>query len=75
MRTDTKAAGMVLADLKALEQTNIKPSIPSIEKSVRAVQVFRDFWQNEKLERQATRAAILEQKAALAPTTQQPIGQ
>lgn len=70
MRTDTKAAGLVLAELKTLEQMNIKPAIPSIEKSVRAVQVFRDFWQNEKLERQATQAAIMQQKAALAPVGQ-----
>ena len=58
LRTNTSAAQAFLKSVSSLADKNIAPSIPSIEKSVRAVQVFRDYWQEEKVERQIGREAI-----------------
>ncbi|MCG8312879.1 MAG: uroporphyrinogen-III C-methyltransferase [Pseudomonadales bacterium] len=58
LRTNTTPAQAFLKSVGALANKNIEPSIPSIEQSVRAVQVFRDYWQAEKVERQLGREAI-----------------
>ncbi|PIE40589.1 MAG: hypothetical protein CSA49_07695 [Gammaproteobacteria bacterium] len=58
LRTDTVAGAAFIASLKKLSQMNVQPEVPSIENSVRAVQVFRDYWQKEKVERLLGRAAI-----------------
>ena len=52
LRTDTPEAQFVLAELKALTDIPMVTVVPSIEKSVTALQVFRDYWRQEKIERQ-----------------------
>ena len=52
LRTDTPEAKFVLAELQSLADTPMVTVVPSIEKSVTALQVFRDYWQQEKIERQ-----------------------
>jgi len=52
LRTDTPEATFVLEELKALADTPMVTVVPSIESSVTALQVFRDYWQQEKIERQ-----------------------
>lgn len=65
LRTNTEASKSFVASLEQLSAVTVQPAVPSIEGSVRAVRVFRDFWQTEKVERQLGRAAIeVETKAA-----------
>ncbi|OUR98043.1 hypothetical protein A9Q81_12345 [Gammaproteobacteria bacterium 42_54_T18] len=52
LRTDTPEAKFVLEELRALADTPMVTVVPSIERSVTALQVFRDYWQQEKVERQ-----------------------
>ena len=58
LRTNTPEATAFLKTVAELKATTVEPAIPSIEGSVRAVQVFRDYWQKEKVERQLGTAAI-----------------
>ena len=60
LRTNTPEAEAFLATVAQLRAATVKPAVPSIEASVRAVQVFRDYWQREKVERQLGAAAIQE---------------
>ncbi len=52
LRTDTPEAKFVLAELKGLTDIPMVTVVPSIESSVTALQVFRDYWQQEKVARQ-----------------------
>ncbi len=52
LRTDTPEAEFVLAELQSLADIPMVTAVPSIESSVTALQVFRDYWQQEKIERQ-----------------------
>ena len=52
LRTDTPEAKFVLAELQSLADIPMVTVVPSIENSVTALQVFRDYWQQEKIERQ-----------------------
>ncbi|MDX1694608.1 MAG: uroporphyrinogen-III C-methyltransferase [Ketobacteraceae bacterium] len=58
LRTNTKEAESFLKSIAQLKAAVVNPPVPSIESSVRAVQVFRDYWQKEKVERQLGTAAI-----------------
>ena len=62
LRTDTTEATAFLKSLRELNRATVEPTVPSITESVRAVQVFSDFWQQEKVERQLQRAAIEAEK-------------
>jgi len=52
LRVDAPEVTFVLAELEALSKISMVTSVPSMEGSVRALQVFREFWQQEKVERQ-----------------------
>ena len=58
LRTNTREAEAFLKSVAELKSATVEPEVPSIEGSVRAVQVFRDYWQKEKVERQLGTAAI-----------------
>lgn len=64
LRTDTQEARFVLAELSELAATPMVTTVPSIEASVRALQVFRDYWQQEKTERQLQKNQLLTQPVA-----------
>lgn len=66
LRTNEKGVANFLDSLKKLEQATVKPVVPSITESVRAVQVFRDFWQKEKVERLISRGKIETEKSKSA---------
>jgi len=66
LRTDTDEAVFVLAELDTLANTPMNLAIPSIEGSVRALQVFREYWQQEKVERQLQKVQL----KTLAPEIQ-----
>jgi len=52
LRTDTPEAKFVLDELQTLADIPMVTTVPSIGSSVTALQVFRDYWQKEKIERQ-----------------------
>lgn len=72
LRTNTSESQAFLKTLAELRQEVIDPAVPSIENSVRAVQVFRDYWQKEKVERQLSRAAIKSAVQQSQPVEPQP---
>ncbi|MCG8670114.1 MAG: uroporphyrinogen-III C-methyltransferase, partial [Pseudomonadales bacterium] len=70
LRTNTGEAEAFLTKLSDLSAAIVQSDVPSIEGSVRAVKVFRDFWQQEKIERQLGRNAI-EAATEPAPVVEQ----
>ena len=70
-----------ITELDALASIQLRPPVPTINESVRAVQVFRDYWTQEKLQRQRDlykleaqqqAKAGLKAKSATAPSQKTP---
>ena len=51
------------SELEALAAIKLQPPMPTLEESVRAVQVFREFWAKEKIERERARMKLEMQQA------------
>ncbi len=47
-----KESRIFMTELDALASIRLRPQMPTLENSVRAVQVFREFWTNEKVQRE-----------------------
>lgn len=58
LRTNSPGTEAFLEELDKLGKIAVKPVVPPINDSVRAVQVFRDFWQKEKVERLVSRGSV-----------------
>lgn len=43
---------LFISELESLSSIKLQPAMPTLENSVRAVQVFRDFWAKEKIQRE-----------------------
>lgn len=63
----TQESKLFLSELDALAQIKLRPPVPGIQDSVRAVQVFREFWAREKIEREQLLQKIGRQSAAASP--------
>lgn len=48
----TEESKVFLTELDVLAAVKLRPPVPAIDDSVRAVQVFREFWAKEKIERE-----------------------
>lgn len=58
-----------ISELESLAAIRLRPAMPTLENSVRAVQVFREFWAKEKVQReQAVLKLELQQAAEKAKT-------
>lgn len=64
---------LFISELESLAAIQLQPAMPTLENSVRAVQVFRDFWGKEKIQReQAILKLEVQQAAEKARTGAQP---
>lgn len=64
---------LFVSELEELSAIKLQPVLPTLENSVRAVQVFREFWSKEKVQReQAILKLEMQQAAEKAGTGAQP---
>lgn len=70
LRVDADRTTALIEDLTELSKLTIHTDVPEITGSIRAVQAFRDFWQAEKIERQAVQAAMKERAVELRAAQQ-----
>lgn len=72
----TQESKVFLTELDALAAVKLRPPVPIIEDSVRAVRAFREFWAKEKIEREQLVRKIDKSSPAAttapAPVTQSP---
>ena len=59
-----REARVFIRELDALAGIRLDPPMPTLENSVRAVQVFREFWAGEKLQREQAVLKLQMQQAA-----------
>lgn len=63
----TQESKLFLSELDALVQIKLRPPLPGIQDSVRGVQVFREFWAREKIEREQLLQKIERQSTTARP--------
>ncbi len=63
LRTHSAEAKFFINELSDLTQVKLRPSVPSLEASSRAVRVFREFWNKEKLIREQQAMALKQENA------------
>jgi uncharacterized protein HemX len=63
LRTHSAEAKFFINELNHLTQVKLRPSVPSLEASSRAVRVFREFWNKEKLIREQQAMALKQENA------------
>lgn len=63
IRTHSAEAKFFLRELEALTDVTLRPAVPSLEASSRAVRVFREFWNKEKLIREQQAMALKQEEA------------
>jgi len=68
-RVDTPLVKTMLGALATLESVDIEQKTPDINASVRAAQVFREFWLKEKVERKTQRSAVDADNSASGKTS------
>ena len=63
VRQQTKETQFFITEVTALGAIQLRPEVPTIEASSRAVRVFREFWNKEKLIREQETMALQRENA------------
>lgn len=63
VRQQTKETQFFITEVTSLASIQLKPDVPTIEASSRAVRVFREFWNKEKLVREQQAMALKQENA------------
>ena len=63
IRLHTPETQFFIGEISELASVQLRPKVPSIEGSSRAVRVFREFWNKEKLIREQQAMALKQEKA------------